>query len=147
MRKKLIFPGKKNWQHQNSAARVSELDFDLKFKWVYWRKFSDVPEIECISFNPTTDLIFFKEKNWQYQPFLSWGWHSLMGLPSSLLQAICVLGLPRALHTRPTGMPSVAKVSELDSSSMMSGGTEAKIKWKVRESLQRVSLRFELYDA
>ena len=56
-----------------------------------------------------------------------------MGFPSSLLHAIWVRGLPRALHTRPTGIPSVARVSELESSSIMSGGTEAKIRLKIKQ--------------
>ena len=46
-----------------------------------------------------------------------------MDLPSSLLQAIWVRGFPRALHTKVTAIPSVARVSELLSSSIMSGGT------------------------
>ena len=33
-------------------------------------------------------------------PGLFWGWHSLMGLPSSRLQAIWVRGFPRALYFR-----------------------------------------------
>ena len=35
-------------------------------------------------------------------PGLFWGWHSLMGLPSSRLQAIWVRGFPRALYLEGT---------------------------------------------
>ena len=55
-----------------------------------------------------------------------------MDLPSSLLQAICVRGFPRALHTKVTAIPSVARVSELLSSSIMSGGTAKKFNCQQR---------------
>ncbi len=57
-------------------------------------------------------------------PFLESFWQSRIFFPSSLLQAIAGVGLPFARQVRATLMPSVASVSELLSSSMMSGGTE-----------------------
>ena len=59
-----------------------------------------------------------------WPPFLASLWQSRMFLPSSRLHAMAGVGFPVALQVRATRMPSVANVSELLSSSIMSGGTE-----------------------
>ena len=59
-----------------------------------------------------------------WPPFLASLWQSRIFLPSSRLHAMAGVGFPFALQVRATRMPSVANVSELLSSSIMSGGTE-----------------------
>ena len=65
-----------------------------------------------------------------------------MGLPSSLRHAICVRGLPLALQIRVTSIPSFAKVSELLSSSMISGGTVNKKQFS-QKFAAKIHLQFD----